>query len=253
MTKIFPFPKERQHTLVFLQYAKNCSPVFIDTDVDMRKILELQAKHIEENQTKYSIITYFIYAAARVISNYPEANSSFSGGVFPKIAQYETVNAKFTLDKHIGKQRVVVAALVPNADQLSLSAIQQIIDYYKAKDFTDIEEFSGIQKLQKFPFWISQLLFNLIGANLVRKKNVLGTFSVSSLGHKPIQSFFSVGGTTLTFGLGRIQAKPVVQDEQIKIVHLMRLSMTFDHRLIDGAMSADILNDIKDYLDNFYE
>jgi len=253
MTTILPFPKERKHTLFFLRYAKSCSPVFIDTDVDMTKILKNKAETVEDTQTKYSIISYFIYAAARVIAKYPEANSSLSDGLIPRVAQYNTVNAKFTLDKSINKQRVVLSALVADAHKISLSNIQNIIIYYKHKEFEDIQEFASIKKLHLLPLLLGQTVFNLFISKLTKRDSLLGTFSVSSLGHKPINSFFSTGGTTLTFGIGRIQFRPIVQNEQITIAPLMRLSMTFDHRVIDGAMAADILNEIKEALENFNE
>jgi pyruvate/2-oxoglutarate dehydrogenase complex dihydrolipoamide acyltransferase (E2) component len=253
MTAIIPFPKERKHTLFFLQYARSCSPVYIDTDVDMSKILKLREDAGLKNQTKHSIISYFIYTAARVIAKYPQALSSISGGLIPRVAQYNLVNAKFTLDKNIGSQRAVLSAVVTDANKVSVSEIQEIVSYYKNSPFEEIKEFAGIKKLHKLPLALGQTLFNLFMANLTQRNNLMGTFSVSSLGHKAVNSFFSTGGTTLTFGIGRIQSRPVVQNQQITIAPLMRLSMTFDHRLIDGAMAADILNDIKEALENFNE
>ncbi|WP_392534421.1 2-oxo acid dehydrogenase subunit E2 [Nostoc sp. C117] len=253
MINILPFPNERKHTFAFLNYAKACSPVFIDTDVDMTKILNLRESSATLSQSKLSIITYFIYAAARVLSKYPEANSSLLGGLLPKLAQSDTVSAKFALDKKIGEQRVVLPGLIPHANQISLQGIQNIIDYYKLNDFDNIQEYAALKKLQKLPLFLAELIFGLILADLKRRRSRLGTFSVSSLGHKSINSFFSVGGTTLTFGLGQIQSQPVVQKEEIKIAPVMRLSMTFDHRVIDGAMAADILSDIRESLERFCE
>lgn len=253
MTAILPFPQERKHTLFFLRYASSFSPVFIDTDVDMTKVLKLQAETAQKTQTKYSFISYFIHAAARVIAKYPEANSSFSDGLIPKVAQHNTVNAKFTLDKNIGQQRVVLSALVADADKMSLRGIQNIVNYYKKNKYEEIEEFKNIKKMHRLPSFLGQMIFNLLMGKLAKRDSLLGTFSVSSLGHKPINSFFSTGGTTLTFGIGRIQSRPVVYDGQITTAPLMRLSLTFDHRVIDGAMAADILNDIKEVLENFNE
>lgn len=253
MTNILPFPQERKHTLFFLRYVRAFSPVFIDTDVDMSKILSLREQSLQTTQVKYSIIAYFIHAAARVMANYPEANSSLAAGLIPKIARHNNVNAKFTLDKNIGEQRTVLSALVTDADKMSLQGIQNIIEYYKNNDFEEIAEFSSLKMLHKLPLFIGQSLFSWIVSKLSKRKSLFGTFSVTSLGHKPINSFFSVGGTTLTFGIGQIQPRAIVKNLQIKSAPIMRLSMTFDHRTIDGAMAADILYDIKEKLENFNE
>jgi len=253
MTNILPFPNERKHTFAFLSYAKDCSPVFIDTDVDMTQILHLRESSATPSQSKLSIISYFIYATARVISKYPEANSSLLGGLLPKLAQSDTVSAKFALDKKIGEQRVVLPGLIPHANQLSLQGMQNIIDYYKFNEFDNIQEYAGLKKLQRLPLFLAQLIFGWLLADLKIRRSRLGTFSVSSLGHKSVNSFFSVGGTTLTFGLGQIQLQPVVQEGEIKIAPVMRVSMTFDHRVIDGAMAADILSEIRESLEKFCE
>ncbi|MDJ0744616.1 MAG: 2-oxo acid dehydrogenase subunit E2 [Xenococcaceae cyanobacterium MO_167.B27] len=252
-TKIIPFPKERRHTLSFLKHISSYSPVFINTDVDMTNILKVREQTAKETKRKYSIITYVIHEVAQTFQRYPEANSSFSGGLNPKIARYNSVDAKFTLDKKIGQERVVLSALVPDANQLSLRGIQNIIDYYKHNDFEEIQEFNKLKKMQNLPLFLSEMLFKFITENLTKRNRVFGSFSVTSLGHRSVNSFFSIGGTALTFGVGRIQPKPIVlENGEIGIAPLMTLNMTFDHRVIDGAMAADILNEIKEALEVRY-
>jgi pyruvate dehydrogenase E2 component (dihydrolipoamide acetyltransferase) len=46
-------------------------------------------------------------------------------------------------------------------------------------------------------------------------------------------------------GTGRITEKPIVNDGQIIAAHMMALSLSFDHRLIDGATAQKFLNEIK--------
>ena len=252
MSDIFVFPNERKHTLAFLNYAKNYSPVFLDTDVNMTRILNLRKESVTNFHRKFSIITYFIYTVSRILSKYPEANSTFSGGgLNPQINKSDIITAKFAMDKTIGLERVVLPGLVPHSNLLSLQGIQNIIDYYKLNEFHEIQEYASMRKLQQLPAFLSQIIFSIIMTNSKIRRKRLGTFSVSSLGHTSVNSFFSTGGTTLTFGLGQIKSQPVVQEQQIKISSVMRLSMTFDHRVIDGAMAADILNEVKESLEKF--
>jgi pyruvate dehydrogenase E2 component (dihydrolipoamide acetyltransferase) len=52
-------------------------------------------------------------------------------------------------------------------------------------------------------------------------------------------------------GVGRITRKPVVcENDEIKIKPMMWLSLSFDHRLIDGALAAQFLSRVKDYLED---
>ncbi len=49
-------------------------------------------------------------------------------------------------------------------------------------------------------------------------------------------------------GIGRIQEKPVVLDGRIVIRRILPLSLSYDHRIIDGASGAKFLNSLKDLL-----
>jgi len=72
---------------------------------------------------------------------------------------------------------------------------------------------------------------------------------VTSLGHRPVIRFFSCGGTAVTIGIGRIRDLPVVRDGAVAIAPSMPLSLTFDHRVLDGALAADVLTDLKQTLE----
>ena len=78
---------------------------------------------------------------------------------------------------------------------------------------------------------------------------MFGTLAITSLGHRPVDGFQSVGGTPVTLGVGRVMERPVVRDGQIVIGRIMRLSLAFDHRAFDGGEAADLLADIKTNLE----
>ena len=77
-----------------------------------------------------------------------------------------------------------------------------------------------------------------------------GTFTISNLG--------AIGGTYSTpiinppevaiLLVGRSRKMPVVVDHQFAVRLLMPLSLSYDHRLVDGAAAARFLNDVKDFL-----
>ena len=90
------------------------------------------------------------------------------------------------------------------------------------------------------------------GARPLRKRvTTVGTLAVTSLGHRPVVGLHTMGGTTITLGVDRILERPVVREGAITVAPVMRLNVTFDHRVIDGAEAADILADIKAGLEGF--
>ncbi|RLI42167.1 hypothetical protein DRO59_04915, partial [Candidatus Bathyarchaeota archaeon] len=50
-------------------------------------------------------------------------------------------------------------------------------------------------------------------------------------------------------GVGRIRKKPIVVNEEIQVSPVMTLSLTFDHRIVDGAPAAEFLRKIKEKIE----
>jgi pyruvate/2-oxoglutarate dehydrogenase complex dihydrolipoamide acyltransferase (E2) component len=51
-------------------------------------------------------------------------------------------------------------------------------------------------------------------------------------------------------GINRITEKPIVENKEIKIGQIITLSLTFDHRAVDGALAAKFLDRVKFYLED---
>ncbi len=79
-----------------------------------------------------------------------------------------------------------------------------------------------------------------------------GTFTITSLGFlggvlaTPIINYPEVG----ILGVHKIQQKPVVRDGSIVVRHMMNLSLSLDHRVVDGAVGAEFLHTVISYLEN---
>ena len=77
-----------------------------------------------------------------------------------------------------------------------------------------------------------------------------GTFSITSYGSiggyfaVPVINYPQVG----IFGVGRITEKPIVKDHQVAIGNIMPISMSVDHRIVDGGEVARFLNEVLGYL-----
>ena len=79
-----------------------------------------------------------------------------------------------------------------------------------------------------------------------------GTFTVTNLGMYDIDAFTPIINLpeAAILGVGRIQPKPVVHEGQIVARQMWTLSLTFDHRLVDGAPAARFLQRIKQLVEN---
>ncbi|ASW55696.1 2-oxo acid dehydrogenase subunit E2 [Plantactinospora sp. KBS50] len=237
-------PGPRRHTFYFLDQIREIAPVFLDTEIDMSAVLA------HRRTTKHSIVTYVLWSAARVLAAHPDANVALRGR---RMARYDTVGGKFTFDKVMSGHRVVLSTVLPDLDRTSLAGIQRQVERFRDGNPDTMPEFAAIRRLHRIPMPLGGLLYRLAVRPLRQRPARMGTFAVTSLGHRPVDGFYSVGGATLTIGLGRSVERPVVRHGEIVIAPVMRLCLTFDHRAIDGAEAADILADLKQALEQFQE
>jgi pyruvate/2-oxoglutarate dehydrogenase complex dihydrolipoamide acyltransferase (E2) component len=242
--------RERRHTLYFLEETRATVPVFLDTEVDMTRVKEYRGESAASCRRR-STVACVVYAASRALALHPAANAAISGRRFPRVARYDRVNTKLTLDKTLNGARIVLSAVLPETDRADLGAIQERISGLREADPATAPEFGGARVLHRLGWPLGPILLRRGARPLARRAAVTGTLAVTSLGHRPVDGFLSVGGTVITLGLGQVAERPVVRDGMLAVAPVMRLSLTFDHRVIDGAEAADLLTDIKSELEDF--
>jgi 2-oxoglutarate dehydrogenase E2 component (dihydrolipoamide succinyltransferase) len=166
----------------------------------------------------------FIWAVAKALRDYPMVNSSVEGD---SIVVKKDINVGMAVALPTGN---LIVPVIKNADQLNLVGLtHRVNDLAKRARENRLapDELSG------------------------------GTYTVSNIG-----SFGNVMGTPIILqpqvailSLGAIQKKPAVieteQGDLIGIRHLMFLSHSYDHRIIDGALGGMFVRRVADYLEKF--
>jgi hypothetical protein len=129
-----------------------------------------------------------------------------------------------------------------------LDDIQDTVDRLRTSAPGRIPELRGTLALQRLPMPLGWLAFRF-ATRLRQRDRRLGTVAVTSLGHRPVLRFFSHGGTAVTVGIGRLRDVPVVKEGAVVVAPSLPISLTFDHRVLDGALAADVLTDLKRILE----
>jgi pyruvate/2-oxoglutarate dehydrogenase complex dihydrolipoamide acyltransferase (E2) component len=231
---ILQFPKQRRHTLYFLEEAARYRPVFLDTRIDMSAV----ATHREGAAGACcGWLAYLIHATSRVIRQCPDANAMLIDGLRPRLARFPRVNAKITLDKQMEGVRNVVSGVIANADGKDVSQIQRSIDALKAQDPATDPAHAGLRRLQSLPVPAGRAVFSWLMRSPERKA--------------ALQGFLPMIGATITFGAGRVALAPVVAGAELVIRPVLRLTMAFDHRVLDGVIAAELLTQVKQRLETF--
>jgi 2-oxoglutarate dehydrogenase E2 component (dihydrolipoamide succinyltransferase) len=197
-------------------------------EVDMSRIVTWRDQHKDEffkrQGLKLTFTPLFIESIAKAVRDYPQVNVSVDGN---RILMHKNINVGMAVSL---PNFNLIVPVIKNADQKNLFGI--------IRDVTDLAERARASKLK--PDEITE-----------------GTISLTNLG-----SFGTLAGTpiinqpqTAIIAVGAIRKRPVVIEtpagDAIMIRHMMILSITFDHRVIDGALGGQFLNKMVFYMENF--
>jgi pyruvate dehydrogenase E2 component (dihydrolipoamide acetyltransferase) len=202
-----------------LAESKFTAPHFYLTlEIDMDQAIVARKAINETADTKVSFNDLVIKAAALALKKHPAVNSAWLGD---KIRQYGYVNIGVAVAVEDG----LLVPVVRNADLKALSAINA-----EVKDFA---EKARSKKLQPQD-WEGN------------------TFTISNLGMFGIEEFTAIINPpdSCILAVGGIVEKPVVKNGQIVVGNTMKVTLSCDHRVVDGALGAAFLQTFKKLLEN---
>jgi len=190
-----------------------------DELMKLRETLNSQAKKDKEGKPAYklSVNDFIIKASALALRDHPDVNSSW---MTDSIRQYHYVDVSVAVASPTG----LITPIVTDADMKGLTAISQEVKALAAK--------AREGKLQPHEFQG-------------------GTFSISNLGMFGISSFAAIINPpqSCILAVGATEQRVVpAKDGSFKASNYMRVTLSCDHRTVDGAVGAAFLQTLKGYL-----
>jgi pyruvate dehydrogenase E2 component (dihydrolipoamide acetyltransferase) len=192
---------------------------FLTTEIEMDRVVEMRRSVNElDPELKFSINDVIIKVAAASLIQHPQVNASFHDR---NVRYYERADIGVAVAIEDG----LITPVVRAAEQKPLSQI--------ASEVRELAERARSRKL---------LPEEYTGA----------TFSISNLGMLGIDEFTAVINPpeAAILAVGAVTPKPVVRDGQVVVRQMMRVTMSCDHRVIDGATGARFLQTFKRLLEN---
>ncbi|MDI6846874.1 MAG: dihydrolipoamide acetyltransferase family protein [Candidatus Bathyarchaeia archaeon] len=180
-------------------------------EVDVSKATELH----EKLEVSYTAI--LVKAVAKALTEHPIINSMFEEN---QIKIFEDVNVGVAVATEYG----LVVPVIQNADRKSLKEIDATI-----KELTE--------KARQ--------------GKLTREDLSGGTFTITNLGMYGVEFFTPIINPpeAAILGVGKIVEKPIVISGKIETKPFMTLSLSYDHRIVDGAPAAEFLRKIKEKIE----
>jgi pyruvate dehydrogenase E2 component (dihydrolipoamide acetyltransferase) len=215
----FPISQMRKTIARRLSESKFSSPHFYLTmEINMDKVVQTRGSLNEISPVKISYNDIIIKAAAAAIRQHPDVNSSW-------------LDDKIRLNKHIhigvavAVDEGLLVPVVRFADNKSLSHI--------AAEVKELGEKARNKQLQPQD-WEGN------------------TFTISNLGMFGIEEFTAIINPpdACIMAVGGIKQTPVVKDGAVVPGHVMKVTLSCDHRVVDGAMGAAFLKTFKSILED---
>jgi pyruvate dehydrogenase E2 component (dihydrolipoamide acetyltransferase) len=199
---------------------QNAAQLTTFTEVDVTEMVRfrdvMRAEFAGDDSVKISYNDIIVMATARALMRHPIMNSTLVG---EEILLHETVHMGIAVALPEG----LIVPKLRNAEKKSLLEI--------AKEVRELA-----QKARE-------------GALAVEEVTD-GTFTISNVSMLDMDGFTPVLNPPETgiLGVGRVIEKPAVFNGEIAVRHMMTLSLTFDHRVVDGAPAMTFLKDLARYL-----
>ena len=197
--------------------------VTLHTEVDATGFVELRGMLNDKLQAREVSITYtdlLVKAVANALGDHPRLNATLTDEGIHLLSE-------INIGVAVALEDGLVVPVVRNADKERLSEISG-----QVKDFAERARSNQLTPGE------------LQG----------GTFTITNLGNFGIDAFTPIINPpeSAILGVGRILKKPVVHDDEIVIRSMLTLSLTFDHRVVDGAPAAQFLQTVSGYIQDPY-
>jgi pyruvate dehydrogenase E2 component (dihydrolipoamide acetyltransferase) len=200
--------------------SKKVAPHFsVTSDIDMTEAVKLRKalNALAGEGAKISVTDMLVKAAAKALLEFREVNASFAEG---KLRIYQRINIGIA----VALEQGLVTPVIPDCDTKSLTQIAQ-----EAKELVERAR-TGRSRPEDF---------------------TPGTFTISNLGMFDVEEFVAIINPpeAAILAVGSVIPRPVVVDGEVKVADRMKVTLSADHRIIDGAVAARFLQRFKLFLE----
>jgi pyruvate dehydrogenase E2 component (dihydrolipoamide acetyltransferase) len=200
--------------------AESTGPIphfYLTADFDVTNLLAARQQLNEIDQTKVSVNDFIVKAVALALRQHPNVNASWGDDA---ITQHGEIHIGIAVSTPEG----LITPVIRNADEKSVGEIND--------EVRTLAEKARNRKLLPAEYQGS-------------------TFTISNLGAWGIEQFTAIINppNAAILAVGAAEARPVAIDRQLVVRDRMKVTMSCDHRVIDGALGAEFLKTLRQYVE----
>jgi pyruvate dehydrogenase E2 component (dihydrolipoamide acetyltransferase) len=185
---------------------------YVTAEADMTDLVEFRAR-LKEKDAPYTVTDFVSMAAVLTLKEFRDVNSSTDG----KTIRW---NSRVHLGLAVSLEQGLVVPVIRNADELTIAELNA-----RSKELTEKAR----------------------AGKLTPDEMTGGTFTISNMGMLDVENFTAIinPGESAILAVSSVLKKPVVRDDKVVVRSIMKMTLSSDHRLIDGATAARFLNALK--------
>lgn len=190
---------------------------YLTVEIDMDRAIDAR-NDLKKNDIRVSFNDFVVKASASALRKHPSINSSWDGDTI-------TVHQDINIGVAVAVPDGLLVPVINHADQKSMTYINK-----------EVRTLAGKAKEKK-----------------LQPAEMSGnTFTISNLGMFGIEEFTAIINSpdSCILAVGSIVEKPVVKNGQIVVGNMMKVTLSCDHRVVDGATGAQFLQTLKAMLEN---
>jgi len=213
-------PLSAMRRTIAKRLAESTGPIphfYLTVDYDVTQLVSMRQQLADIEASKVSLNDFIIRAVALALRHHPNVNASWGEDA---IEQHGEVHVGVAVATPEG----LITPVIRNADEKSVSDI--------AKEVRVLADKAKNRKLLPAEYQGS-------------------TFTISNLGAWGIEEFTAIINppNSAIVAIGAAESRPVVVNGQIVVRDRMKVTMSCDHRVIDGALGADFLKTLRQYIE----
>jgi pyruvate dehydrogenase E2 component (dihydrolipoamide acetyltransferase) len=202
-----------------LAESKFTAPHFyVTVEIDMDAAVSLREQLVQGEDVKLSYNDLVLKACAKALTRFPTVNASWTGDAIQ-------THAEVHLGVAVSLPEGLITPVVRNADRKHVVEI--------SREVKDLAARAREKKLKPDEFSGS-------------------TFTVSNLGMMDVTEFTAIINPpeSAILAVGAVRKVPVVKDDQVAVGHRMKVTLSSDHRVVDGALAAQFLGEVRRLLES---
>jgi len=214
-----PQPMSRMRQVIASRLTESFTTTphfFVTVAVDMTELVNFRSE-LKAQGAAYTVTDFILKAVALSLVEFPMVNSSTDG----KVVRW---HSHVHLGLAVNLEQGLVVPVIRDAEELSLAELHDCATELAAKARA------------------GKLTLNEMGGS---------TFTISNMGMLDIENFTAIinPGESAILAVSSTLKQPVVRDGQVVVRDIMKMTLSSDHRLIDGATAARFANAIKQKLE----